>query len=201
MRVTPAAIFCLLCCALPGHAEVVGDSATMPDSVSAPSHFPAASLPSDTLAVDTRSAGALPDTQRAPAVTDTNATTVAVDTLTRPAPPIVHEWLFGRDTVDSAKAASLKRTRNVRRVVFGILSAGFAVAGMVANADVRDRLDAEESALKGYQAPGLSQDEYDARWQQYQDALGHTDGSSFLRNASYGLSAAFGIAFMFSIWF
>jgi hypothetical protein len=201
MRVTPAAIFCLLCCALPCSAVVVGDSAAVSDTLAIPAPSPAATLLPDTLAPSAASVGASLDTGRTPVVTDTTATTAAADTLTRPAPPIVHEWLFGRDTVDSAKAASLKRTRNVRRVVFGILSAGFAVAGIVANADVRDHLDAEQAALNRYRAPGLSQDEYDARWQQYQDALGHTDGASLLRNASYGLSAAFGVGLVFSIWF
>jgi hypothetical protein len=185
MRAMPVAIFFILCCALPRYAEVAGDSTAAPDTLAAPAG--AAEVPLDSV---------LPS-----AITDTGMTAIQPGTPTSPGRPIVHEWLFGRDTVDSAKAASLKRTRNVRRVVFGILSAGFAVAGMVANADVRDHLDAEEAALERYQAPGLPQDEYDARWQQYQDALGRTDGSSFLRNASYGLSAAFGVALVFSIWF
>lgn len=101
------------------------------------------------------------------------------------------------------KAQSVKRGRRqwTRRLVFGGLGLGFAVAGLIANGQVNEHVaDMEEAATK-YSQDGLTTAEYAEYYDQYSSARGEAEDAAEARDWLYGIGGVFGVGFVISIWF
>lgn len=102
---------------------------------------------------------------------------------------------------DSVKKVRSRQSKTVRRILFGISTAGSVSALVYSNHKVNVTLKNEKSARQNYMAPGLSGYDYDKRYSYYKEAVKETDRQIKNRKAFTVLSIISAACFSFSIPF
>jgi len=103
--------------------------------------------------------------------------------------------------LDSIKTMRLQRFQTTRRVMFGILAATFAGAGIYANIQAAESLEKEEAALQRYKTEKLSASEYEAHWRKYDALRSDTDDAMRKRTVFYTIAGVGALGFAISIKF
>jgi hypothetical protein len=102
---------------------------------------------------------------------------------------------------DSLLTAAKKKRQIARRVAFGVVGSGFALAGILVNQRAQEYLNSESAALNTYNQPNQLATEYNTSWSDYQTNQRAANRAMTTRNVLYAISAVFIAGFGISIPF
>jgi hypothetical protein len=102
---------------------------------------------------------------------------------------------------DSLSTIHARRFKIFRRIFFGTLTAGFAVAGTYYNSRAEQQLSVEQESWNAYMEANLTTADYDERFAAYQEKAEATDLLFKRRNVMYVLGGIFCAGFALSIPF